>query len=196
MKTINYNIELFSYWAIGSGTGQGKGLDNILLKDDDNLPFIPGKTLKGLLRDAAVECGATNINLLFGKATKNKDADNEENKKDKDYTGILNFNNAYLPLNERNYLKENKKYIKGLYDTKMATRLDKNKQTIKGSLRKIEVCIPITLKASIETDNELDEKQKTTLKDAFKMLRLLGEKRYRGMGRCKLTEITGKNGNN
>ena len=66
MKTIKYNIALFSYWAIGSGTGQGKGLDNILLKDDDNLPFIPGKTLKGLLRDAAVECDATKIDRWIG----------------------------------------------------------------------------------------------------------------------------------
>ncbi|HIP34175.1 MAG TPA: hypothetical protein EYG89_05590 [Bacteroidia bacterium] len=199
MKTINYNIALFSYWAIGSGTGQGKGLDSVLLKDDNNLPFIPGKTLKGLLRDAAVECDAKNINLLFGKATDNKDMDDEEAKEEKnadiDNTGILNFNNAYLPKEEYNFLKANPKYINGLYDTKMATRL-KNKQTVKGSLRKIEVCIPVTLEASIESDDQLDETQQKTLTDAFNMLRLLGEKRYRGMGRCKLTKNTDSNGNN
>jgi CRISPR/Cas system CSM-associated protein Csm3 (group 7 of RAMP superfamily) len=50
---INYKIEFYSYWHSGSGLSIAAGADLRVNKDKDGLPFIPGKTLKGLLREAA-----------------------------------------------------------------------------------------------------------------------------------------------
>ncbi len=55
MKTINFLIQFFGYWHIGSGLSGGTKADNLVLKDQNNIPYIPGKTFKGLFRHAAEE---------------------------------------------------------------------------------------------------------------------------------------------
>jgi hypothetical protein len=52
MKTATLTIELFSWWHAGSGLGRGGDADALVIRDRDGLPYLPGKTLKGLLRDA------------------------------------------------------------------------------------------------------------------------------------------------
>ena len=52
-KTITYQIEFFSYWHTSSGLSAGTSASLLVLRDEDNLPLIKGRTLKGLLRDAA-----------------------------------------------------------------------------------------------------------------------------------------------
>jgi CRISPR-associated protein Csx10 len=42
-----------SDWAIGSGQGRVGGIDRTIRRDADGLPFVPAKTLTGVLRDAA-----------------------------------------------------------------------------------------------------------------------------------------------
>lgn len=182
--TITYQITFFSYWAIGSGKTGGYGKDSIVLKDKNKLPFIPGKTLKGLLRDGAHESGMLDIDIidLFGHENK-KD---EEKKKPQtgNSKGCLIVNSAYVEENVAKYLQQNTNLIAGLYETKTSTALDENKQAKNHSLHKIEVCIPLKLEATIE--NVLD---KIKIEKTITMVRHLGEKRYRGLGRCKLKII-------
>lgn len=164
----------------------GGSKDGIILKDDDGLPFIPGKTLKGLLRDAYKECGFTKENelKLFGHR---KHGLEENDKKIENKQGKLYFSSAYLPEELRNKLSGKKDIINGLFTAKTSTRLDEDKQAKNHSLRKIEVCIPLALEASItplELKGEIYKDYKKDLEKAFKMLRLMGEKRYRGLGRC------------
>ncbi|MGB1217231.1 MAG: RAMP superfamily CRISPR-associated protein, partial [Saprospiraceae bacterium] len=54
-KFKEYTIEFHSYWHVGSGLFGGTEADNLVNKDKVGLPYIPGKTLKGLLRQAATE---------------------------------------------------------------------------------------------------------------------------------------------
>ena len=42
-----------SDWHVGSGAGIPGHLDSQVLRDGNGLPFVPGKTLTGILRDAA-----------------------------------------------------------------------------------------------------------------------------------------------
>ena len=56
MKTVKIKISLLGYWYIGTGHEAGAYADSIALKDRDNLPFIPGKTLKGMFRNSAQLC--------------------------------------------------------------------------------------------------------------------------------------------
>ena len=58
---MRYKIEFFSYWHCGSGQTAGADVDELVVRDVSGLPFVPGRTLKGLLREAV-----TNILLLRG----------------------------------------------------------------------------------------------------------------------------------
>ena len=53
MKDLQYKIEFTSFWHTGSGLSSGTESDIVVIKDKNGLPYIPGKTLKGLLREAA-----------------------------------------------------------------------------------------------------------------------------------------------
>jgi len=184
---MKYRITFYSYWRVGTGLG-GDSKDGIVLKDDNKLPVIPGKTLKGLIRDAYTECNLPDETKLFGHVlgdlnTGLKKSDLEE--------GILYFGTASLPANEQNFLKRNLSLVNGLYRSLTSVRLDNDKQSEDTALNTKEVCIPLTLEAEINLKDggELDSEVKENLEKAFKMLRMLGEKRYRGMGRCKVEFI-------
>ena len=58
---IKYKIKFYSDWHCGSGLSSGADLDLLVIKDKDGLPFVPGKTIKGLLLEAVEE-----INELSG----------------------------------------------------------------------------------------------------------------------------------
>ena len=45
-------LSLSSYWRVGSGKGAEAMADALVLRDEAGLPVIPGRTIKGLLRDA------------------------------------------------------------------------------------------------------------------------------------------------
>ncbi len=181
---MKYTITFYSFWRIGTGLGSGSK-DSALMKDNDDLPIIPGKTLKGLIRDAYYECNLQNGKTLFGhelpeEVGQLKKADLQE--------GKLYFGTAHLPDDEIKFLINNKELIKGLYRNITTTRLDNDKQNKDTALVKSEVCIPLTLEAEISPVNEetITNEDIEELKKAFKMLKLMGEKRYRGLGRCKV----------
>ena len=46
-------LKFNSDWHIGSGTGIPGNVDSQVLRDEDGFPYVPGKTLTGILRDAA-----------------------------------------------------------------------------------------------------------------------------------------------
>lgn len=184
MNTIKYEIKFLSYWAVGSGKGGGLGADAVVLKENE-LPIIPGKTLKGLVREAFNELYDNDSVDLFGHHKKENDDDKTPNKK-----GKVHFGSARLPKELREGLMKNSNISRELYHTRTSTALEDGKQAKENSLRKMQVCIPLTLEAEIEV--ELDEHEKKQIKLALKGLRFIGEKRYRGLGRC-IIEIINSN---
>ena len=100
MKDLKYTITFFSNWHCGSGQAAGSDVDELVVKNRDGLPYVPGRTIKGLLRDAAdmlvkydrVEQGK--IDYLFGH-------DDEHGKHGELTTlGQLFFSDAELPTEE------------------------------------------------------------------------------------------------
>ena len=68
-KKIEYTITFLSDWHAGSGLSSGAEADAVVIKEDKNLPYLPGKTIKGLVKDALKDIGNINeetINLLMG----------------------------------------------------------------------------------------------------------------------------------
>ncbi len=49
---IRYKIQFHTFWHCGSGLASGADADLLVIKDKDGIPYVPGKTVKGLLREA------------------------------------------------------------------------------------------------------------------------------------------------
>lgn len=50
--TLTVRLRMLSDWHVGTGTGQPGGVDRLVARDPDNLPFVPAKSLTGIYRDA------------------------------------------------------------------------------------------------------------------------------------------------
>lgn len=175
MSTIKYEIEFFSNWHCGSGLSAGADVDALVIKDKDGLPYVPGRTVKGLLRDAAevLSDDEETINKVFGVPG------DEENHK----VGESFFGNAVLPLDERTYILEQKLEFH-LFQTFASTKIDENGIAKDHSLRKIETVVPCKLKGEIVNVPEGAEQM---IEDAMHFVKRMGTGRNRGYGRCKIT---------
>lgn len=180
---ITYKVTMHSYWHCGSGLAAGADVDALVIKDKDGLPYIPGKTMKGLVREAMNEI----INLrggeepqeyvkLFGYLSKNgKEMDKSESfftnaTMDKEDDTIKQI----LELGLQQYL----------YESVANTAIDDKTGTAKEhSLRKMEVAVPLTLKGRIL--NVPDSLESVVL-DAMRFIKNLGASRNRGLGRCTI----------
>lgn len=172
---MKYKVTFLDYWHLSSGLSAGAKFDSIVVKDSDKLPYIPGKTIKGLLR----ELGDENfINECFGKKIEKEEDDNQ--------AGICYFSNANLDyLSAKEIIEQNLSH--NLYDILAQTKVDENGISENHSLREIEVVIPISLYGEILN---IPEKYKEKMKSSLKKIKSMGLNRNRGLGRCKI-EILG-----
>ena len=187
MAILQYKIEFTSFWHTGSGLSSGTDSDLVVIKDKNELPFIPGKTLKGLLREAAEIINNLDdklvsqvfINTVFGEKS-------DEDKTDKPQEAKCFFTDAYLTEVIREYLSENKNQKESLYKDISSSRIDNNGQTVDHSLRQMEVSIPLELYAEvIDLPNEFQNQ----LEYCFAWVKKMGLNRSRGFGRCVFQTI-------
>lgn len=176
MSTLLYEIEFFSNWHCGSGLAAGADVDALVIKDNYGLPFVPGRTLKGLFREAVenlFEDDEKTVNTLFGVSG---DKDNHQ-------TGCLFFGNATLPSSEYKYIVD-KGLVPHLYQTFVSTRIDENGIAKDNTLRRIETVVPCKLEGEILNVPKSSEK---TLEVAMQYIKRMGTGRTRGYGRCKIS---------
>lgn len=176
---MKYTITFFDFWHLSSGTSAGPSMDNLVVKDSDGLPYLPGKTLKGLLREMAellTDC--KNINLIFGGSSDKKDKCYDESKKN--IQGKAYFSNATLDKDTINHLNANPTLKKHLFDKVTSTKIGENGIAEDKSLREVEVVVPLTLHGVIECDDE------ELISQALGMIKQIGLNRNRGLGRCKI----------
>lgn len=175
MSTIKYEIEFFSNWHCGSGLAAGADADALVIKDKDRLPYIPGRTIKGLLREAAsaITDDLEAVDMVFGISG------NDANHK----VGASFFSNAVLPSAERKYILE-QKLQSLLYESFASTSIDENGIAKDHSLRKIETVVPCKLEGVILS---VPENALQKVEDAMSFIKRLGTGRNRGYGRCKIT---------
>ena len=180
-----------SFWHAGTGRGKSQALDMLVHKDSRNLPLLPGKTVKGLVRDAvnrAEHWGQVSPGLtaaLFGfrkPGTSRFDST----------PGALAFDDAQLPRAFREWaFTQDAAVLQGLYQEIHATQINPETGCAqKNSLRGMEVTIPLTLTAPIhrcdqETLIRFPE-WPGELKKCLPLIRGLGVSRTRGLGRCKV----------
>lgn len=183
-KTINITIRFFSQWHCGSGTSAGADVDELVVKDKNGMPYIPGKTLKGLIREATEdyvsfssqsEALGTLLAETFGK---------ELGETPEQTAGCAHFGNAVLEGTEYEAIVENhvQQYM---YDKITTTAIDDDGIAKDHSLRSMEVVLPCTLYASI---TGVPEDLADILSESFGMIKRMGQKRNRGLGRCEIKE--------
>jgi len=161
---MRYTLTFLDYWHISSGMSGGAELDSSVVKDADGFAYVPGKTLKGLLREMALLLDEEFALLNFGSAS--------------DHEGLAVFSNATLKASTKKLITPSTQTH--LYEMISSTALDENGIAKDGSLRSIEVVVPLSLHGTIE--NCSDEK---TMAKAMGMIKRMGLNRNRGLGRCR-----------
>lgn len=176
---IHYQLTFFSQWRCDAGASFGASADNSVVRDADGLPFFPGKTLKGLLREAVedyneLEGGkyCDDIATIFGGVG---------------IEGKCHFSDAKFEENEA------KQIVSGhlqryLFHSMTTTALDDNSLKKAHSLRTLEAVVPCTLCGTIYN---VPEKSRELLTRCFKFIKYIGMHRNRGFGRCQLEEKGG-----
>ncbi len=186
---ITYLIQFHTDWHCGSGLSAGADLDALVVKDEHELPFVPGKTIKGLVREAVED-----INLFSEKKIEEADFNKAfgffDNDKDQKERGEMFFTNAELPNFEQESIIKSK-LQEYLYRDLARTALDDNGIVKEHSLRKIEVAVPCTLEGQIlnVTDDMVE-----IIEQALKYIKRIGVNRNRGLGRCTITIIKKEGG--
>ncbi len=193
MNTLIYQIEFFDYWHVGTGLVSGANSDALVQKDKEDRPFIPGKTLKGLLREAAETLKSLNhekitddfIQDVFGERNLVNEEASGTKRIEKEAKSF--FGNATLSASLQNDITKSK--AKFLYQQIASTAIEKNGQAKDYSLRSIEVTVPLVLYASISGFNK-DYKEAMTA--CLSWIKRMGLNRNRGLGRCQFKILAKK----
>ncbi len=177
---IKYKIEFHTDWHCGSGLAAGADVDALVVKDEKGMPFIPGKTIKGLVREAVEE--------IRGLQEKNLDDNffdafgffDDKEQKEK---GCMFFTNAELKKEEYDAITSNTA-ARFMYRDIASTAIDNDGIAKKHSLRKMQVVVPCTLHGEILNvpDGMADE-----IIQSFGFIKRMGQNRNRGLGRCTIT---------
>lgn len=177
-KTLDYKIVFHTDWHCGAGLSAGADADALVVKDADGMPFVPGKTLKGLLREAMdvlYDAKGEAYDRLFGSLPDEEGSIMAE----------AFFSNAMLSVEEREAIKAIKAE-KFLYRLVSATAIDDEGIACEGSLRRIQVVVPCVLYGSV---TGVPEEMMDKLEMALGYIKRLGMNRSRGLGRCSFCKV-------
>jgi len=193
---IHYKIKFYSDWHCGSGLSSGVDLDLLVIKDKDGLPFVPGKTIKGLLVEAVDEINALSEQKFNDEV---KEVFGVFDKKEKALQGCCFFTNATIEKELGEAVKKGQIQAH-LFRTIASTAINENGIAEEHSLRKMEVTIPCELVGEILfvpdrffVKNQTGEMEASgfgeRLVEGLKFIKRLGQNRNRGLGRCSFEII-------
>ncbi|MBD3161181.1 MAG: hypothetical protein GF355_04830 [Candidatus Eisenbacteria bacterium] len=179
MRELTIKIEILDYWHSGTGRGRGPVLDAEASRTPAGLPYLPGKTVRGLVREGVQQAEdarlvpAGTVLGLFGKA---------------DVGGKLRVSDATLGREyEQWILAEGRELAETLFDQISATAINgKTGQVEDQTLRTIEVALPVTLTAVMHVADDHPDASRH-LEAGMGFIRGLGTQRRRGLGRARFT---------
>lgn len=177
---------LLGDWHIGNGREGGAYADALVAKDHLGLPVINGKSIKGLLRQAFHDafaygwltgCTPDILTRLFGQAgTGLQDQ------------GLIQISSARLSVNELQFLQQHPSAKQHLYRVHHSTAIDTQTGVAKeGSLRSMEVVIPLTLQAELSLATQTEWPFAQWLASSLPLIMAVGGKRRRGFGEVSVT---------
>ncbi|MEQ8817876.1 MAG: RAMP superfamily CRISPR-associated protein [Thalassobaculum sp.] len=203
-------IDLESYWHVGTGRGSSGLIDSLCARDRDGLPYLPGRSLKGLLRDAVDRAEAWGwfadlghpptatgtdgalTRRLFGQIGFEREGDSRSGTPIRvTERGCLAFTSARLAALERAALTGQSALKEHLFATLATTAVDPTTGTAKEqSLRTDEVAVPVTLEATVSAlEDSVPPDWRAILALAMPLVRAVGGSRSRGLGQCRLSLV-------
>ena len=184
-----YQSKFYNDWHCGSGLAAGADVDLLVIKDKNNLPFVPGKTIKGLLREAATDIvkfreeDEVLLDNLFGKRS-STESDELQN-------GCLFFSNATIDKGIASVIIT-KNMSEQLYRSISSTAIDTDGIAKDKSLRRMQVTVPCELSGEIKY---IPQENLQLIEEALHYIKRLDQNRNRGLGRCDITVKEKKGGN-
>jgi hypothetical protein len=201
-RSVTLVVRIDSYWRAGTGRGAAGRLDALCIRDRDGLPCLPGRAVKGLLRDAvdrAEQWGwfahrprPALTTRLFGEEGFRRTEDGSPDMT-RPYpaaaSGCLRVSNAVLPPGDRAWLKKEPQLIAHLFGTMNSTAIRHDTgAALDRSLRAEEVAMPMTLEAEIaELGGGAPPDWPEVLALAIPLVRAVGSGKSRGLGRCHVS---------
>lgn len=194
MMEAELHISFVSDWHCGSGLGESHLADAVLNRDADGVPVIPGRAVKGALREGAWRLGALGgdyaraLTLLFG---------SDSQFADEKHAGRLYVAPATLQEDIRAFLlslsfEERGREISYMMVRRSRTAL-KDGVAEQGSLRTLECGIPGAVFSSRLTFDMSEENSAWILPYMAAVcaaVKSMGADRARGLGRCRLQLMT------
>ena len=180
-------FDILDFWHASAGHGAGRFLDASVQRTPAGLPVLPGRTVKGLMRDAVHQCDQ--FGHLPDGITAELFGSELGTDRFKTEPGLLQFGNAELPEGWEVYAQteEGQKILSGFFDDIASTAIGEDGQAEEGSLRRIEVAIPLQLHATWRsTDPKATDEARRALQKACGLVRRLGVSRTRGLGRARV----------
>ena len=168
---MKYIVTFLDYWHLSSGLSAGAKLDSTVTRDENGLPYIPGKTIKGLIREMA------ELTENFDFVTKCFGISNE--------IGLCHFSNIEIEENTKKFIVKNSLQNQ-LFDEIASTKIGEDGIAESGSLREIEVVVPISLFGEIKN---IPNEYKQEMIKALKKIKRMGLNRNRGLGRCFINVV-------
>ncbi len=184
-------IQFTSYWHAGGGRDAGSVLDALVHRDVNGLPVVPGRHLKGLLRDALERAESWAWQGYAGLATTLFGARTQSASGPTPTSGCLRIGDGVLPPDIARWLgSEAGAHLRpGLYRALYATAIEHDSGVARDySLRGIEVTVPLDLTAVVEEipGRETPENWMAQLSEVLPLIDALGAYRSRGLGRVQL----------
>jgi len=197
---LGAQIEFLSDWRVGTGAGRPADVDRVTARDQDELPFVPAKSLAGVWRDAAeqladaLDTGVADghpwtdrVTLLFGGQPALGEALGAER--------LLTIRPARLPqpLVELLEAPEREPLRRAMTTVRAGVRIDRDGLAVDDHLRFDEVArVGMTLRSEVELECggfSDDEQQRLValLKAAAAFIDGIGSGRRRGLGRCRVS---------
>ena len=191
MKTIYYKVTFLTWWHCGSGQAAGPDVDELAIKDNEGLPYIPGRTMKGLLKDACRQMGIYGLEGMDSKRISSVFGYHDDTAGSYSEKGSAFFSDVVLPVSDRRAIAADKGLRKALFSSMAATSIGDDGIAKDHSLRKIQVTVPCALYGTVANVPDDDT---AMLAQAMKFIKRVGLGRNHGLGRCKIEIIETKEG--
>jgi CRISPR-associated protein Csx10 len=205
-KNFTIQVKMTSDWHVGSGSGCGE-IDSTVQRDKDNLPYIPAKTLTGILRDGCEQVASALgedwshwIDFLFGDQPALAEGAIEKEPR----PAVLFVSSAYLDPKLREALNHQEKLKSAIAFIKPGVAIDNNTGSANPQALRFEEVV--RMGAVLQSQNctlnfenypDITEEQKklvfTLLLAGTKIIDRLGGKRRRGTGKCEIIILENQN---